>query len=206
MRHDDSRPLIGAANRAALAHRRAKPVDRRCPRLPTGALPRNQLAYSAAGSASLISSKAARSSRRRRRVAAFPKNPVLGLASLGGSAGAALLGSRCSVLAWRIDALRLSASYYGGLQAWVVGAPDLDWRFVVRCGIGRVLGWQPLLLAGIGGACAVAGLRTGGALQGTRVRWESAAGSPSTQKAPPTRQTNKAPSTHRASAIWLGFC
>ena len=72
LRRNDSRPLSGAANRAALAHRRAKPVDRRCPRLPTGALPRNQLAYSVAGSASLISSKAARSSRHRRRVAAFP--------------------------------------------------------------------------------------------------------------------------------------
>ena len=46
---------------------------------------------------------------------------------------------------------------------------------------------------GAGGACAVAGLRTGGALQGTRVRWESAAGSPSAQKAPPTRQTSKTP-------------
>ena len=44
---------------------------------------------------------------------------------------------------------------------------------------------------GAGGACAVAALRTGGALQGTRVRWESAAGSPSAQKAPPTRQTSK---------------
>ena len=44
-----------------------------------------------------------------------------------------------------------------GLLLWeppgpVVAAPDLDWCFIVRCRIGGVLGWQSLLLAGVGGA------------------------------------------------------
>ena len=50
-----------------------------------------------------------------------------------------------------------------------------------------------LLLTKAGGTCAVASLRTGSALQVMQVRWESAAGSPSAQKAPPTRQTSKTP-------------
>ena len=65
---------------------------------------------------------------------------------------------------------------------------------------------EPLLLTKAGGACAVAALRTGSALQGTLVLWGSAAGTPSTQKAPPTRQTSKTPSINQASAIRLGFC
>ena len=45
-----------------------------------------------------------------------PKNPFCGLASLVASVGAALLGRRCSVLAWSIAGVRLSAFYYDGLQ------------------------------------------------------------------------------------------
>ena len=61
----------GAANRAAFAHRRAsRSAGAEHP--PTGAHPRIRLAFSATGSASADSSKAACLLRHRRRCAAFP--------------------------------------------------------------------------------------------------------------------------------------
>ena len=77
MRHCDSRPCLGRQSRR-LCTPSGQAGQQVLPHLPTGALPRNQLAASATGSASLISSKQPRFFRRCRRFGCFPLDAPAG--------------------------------------------------------------------------------------------------------------------------------